>query len=213
MSIKKIVLGFALVWILGATSAVAEKAGLFAGVQLTKSWIDSSYSVQRYYWWAYPTEGDGEDKSGLRFGAVVGYYVPLDEKMGVRAYIMGDLGKNLYNLNANADFLFTLLQLEKVEFRVFAGAYVGGVFITDMETPYYRSSVSDDKEMTMGIDAGLNAGLRVVIADRHGIDFFYRYGLLEANIENKYSHWWYGTIKTTWKVQQSQAGIRYTFTF
>mgnify|MGYP004509657879 FL=1 len=58
---------------------------------------------------------------------MIGYYLPLDKKMGVRAYVLGDLGKNLYNLNANADFLFTFLKFEKVELRAFAGAYAGGV--------------------------------------------------------------------------------------
>ena len=65
---------------------------------------------------------------------------------------------------------------------------MSGVFITDMEIPYYRNTVSDNKEMTMGIDAGLNVGLRVVVVDRHGIDVFCRYGLLEVQTENTYNY-------------------------
>lgn len=42
--------------------------------------------------------------------------------------------------------------------------------------------------MTMGIDAGLNASLRVVVVDRHGIDVFCRYGLLEEQTENTYNY-------------------------
>ena len=189
MSINKFALSVALAGILGASSALAENEGSFVGGQLASSWVDTKYTtIASNAYTSTSFSGSGVGKSGSRFGAVYGKYYTIDEDMGYRAYGLADLGDSLYNVNVNMDFLYTFVKFEKVEVRGFVSAYMGGVFITDMEIPYYRNTVSDDKEMTMGIDAGLNASLRVVVVDRHGIDVFYRYGLLEVQTENTYNY-------------------------
>ena len=218
MSINKFAVSVALAGILGASSALAENEGSFVGGQLASSWVDTKISIKS-------TMTDGtpnttltnsalshlvEGKSGSRFGVVYGKYYAIDEDMGYRAYGLADLGDSLYNVNANMDFLYTFVKFEKVEVRGFVGAYVGGVFATFDTTNWWGSDESDD--FFWGIDAGLNLGARFVIAQRHGIDLFYRYGLLEP--EAKTTHNFdNGKAEDTWKIKQSSSGIRYTFSF
>ena len=167
MSINKFAVSVALAGILGASSALAENEGSFVGFHF------GSASIEGTTTFTYDAGGSiSATGTKSRFGVVYGSYAPINEEMGYRIYGFADLGDDLYNFNANADFLYTFVKFEKAGLRGFVDAYVGGVFITDMEIPYYRNTVSDDKEMTMGIDAGLNVGLRAVVADRHGIDVF-----------------------------------------
>ena len=212
MSINKFAVSVALAGILGASSALAENEGSFVGGQLASSWVDTKYSfkVTSDFVGQRTLSGSGEGKSGSRFGAVYGKYYTIDEDMGYRAYGLADLGDSLYNVNANMDFLYTFVKFEKVEIRGFVGAYVGGVFATFDTTNWWGSDESDD--FFWGIDAGLNLGARFVIAQRHGIDLFYRYGFLEP--EAKTTHNFdRGKAEDTWKIKQSSSGIRYTFSF
>ena len=212
MSINKFAVSVALAGILGASSALAENEGSFVGGQLASSWVDTKYSfkVTGGTVGQATLSGSGEGKSGSRFGVVYGKYYAIDEDMGYRAYGLADLGDSLYNVNANMDFLYTFVKFEKVEVRGFVGAYVGGVFATFDTTNWWGSDESDD--FFWGIDAGLNLGARFVIAQRHGIDLFYRYGLLEP--EAKTTHNFdNGKAEDTWKIKQSSSGIRYTFSF
>ena len=211
MSLRKIALGFALAGIVGATGAVAENEGSFVGGQITSSTIDTSYKING------PTAtgqrltfaGSG-DKSGTRFGVVYGKYFAIDEDMGFRTYGLGDLGDSLYNVNANADFLYTFVKFEKVEIRGFVGAYVGAVLATFDQTANFGD---DEKDFFWGIDAGMNIGARFVIAERHGIDLFYRYGFLEPESTTKRASNYGADIENTWKIKQSSTGLRYTFSF
>ena len=212
MSINKFAVSVALAGILGASSALAENEGSFVGGQLASSWIDTKYSfkVTSDFVGQRTLSGSGEGKSGSRFGVVYGKYYTIDEDMGYRAYGLADLGDSLYNVNANMDFLYTFVKFDKVEIRGFVGAYVGGVFATFDTSNWWGSDESDD--FFWGIDAGLNLGARFVIAQRHGIDLFYRYGFLEP--ESKTTHNFdNGKAEDTWKIKQSSSGIRYTFSF
>ena len=212
MSINKFAVSVALAGILGASSALAENEGSFVGGQLASSWVDTKYSfkVTGGTVGQATLSSSGEGKSGSRFGVVYGKYYTIDEDMGYRAYGLADLGDSLYNVNANMDFLYTFVKFDKVEIRGFVGAYVGGVFATFDTTNWWGSDESDD--FFWGIDAGLNLGARFVIAQRHGIDLFYRYGLLEP--ESKTTHNFdRGKAEDTWKIKQSLSGIRYTFSF
>ena len=212
MGINKLALSLALAGILGASSALAEKEGSFVGGQLGNSWVDTKYSfkVTGGNVGQATLSGSGEGKSGSRFGVVYGKYYTIDEDAGYRTYGLADFGDNLYNINANMDFLYTFVKLEKVEVRGFVGAYVGGVFATFDTSKWWGSDESDD--FLYGIDAGLNLGARFIIAKRHGIDLFYRYGFLEA--ESKTTHNFdNGKAEDTWKIKQSSSGIRYTFSF
>lgn len=216
MSIKKIALGFALAGIVGASSMLAENEGSFVGVQIGSSSVDMSYKLKATNggtpYMSY--SGSGEGKSGSRFGAIYGRYFAIDEDMGYRAYGFADLGDSLYNFNGNMDFLYTFVKFEKVEIRGFVGAYVGAVFATDLNTGYAWEG-DEMKDFFWGIDAGLNVGARFVIAERHGIDLFYRYGFLSPETEIERDSAYYDGVKatTTWKIQQNFAGVRYTFSF
>ena len=219
MSINKFALSVALAGILGASSALAENEGSFVGGQLASSWVDTKISIKS-------TMTDGtpnttltnsalshlvEGKSGSRFGVVYGKYYAIDEDMGYRAYGLADLGNSLYNVNANMDFLYTFVKFDKVEIRGFVGAYVGGVFAT-FDNAQLKAFDDDTDDFFWGIDAGLNLGARFVIAQRHGIDLFYRYGFLEpeSTTTHKFDN---GKTENTWKIKQSSSGIRYTFSF
>ena len=218
MSIKKIVLGFALAGILGATSMVAENEGSFVGGQIASSWVDTTYTINATNsnnGMSGSWTGAGAGKSGSRLGIVYGSYAAIDEDMGYRIYGLGDLGDSLYNINANADFLYTFVKFEKVEIRGFVGAYVGAVFATDLEIPaaIFTYNGKTEKDFFWGIDAGLNIGARFVIAERHGIDLFYRYGFLEPESETTHDYQGGYSTTNTWKIKQSSSGIRYTFSF
>ena len=201
MSIKKIVLGFALAGILGATSAVAEKEGKFVGLNFGSSSIDSTAT---YTYGNYGSQSATGSASKSRFGVVFGDYAAIDEDMGYRIYGFADMGDDLYNVNANADFLYTFVKFEKAEIRGFAGAYAGAVVSPEGPT------IDGKKKIFWGIDAGLNIGARVVFLERHGIDAFYRYGFLTPETEWENDA---GTYKLKLGIQQSLAGIRYTFSF
>lgn len=215
MSIKKIALGFALAGIVGASSMLAENEGSFVGVQIGSSSVDMSYKMDMTNGGeAYQSySGSGEGKSGSRFGAIYGKYFAIDEDMGYRGYVFADLGDSLYNINGNMDFLYTFVKFEKVEIRGFVGAYVGAVLANNFKTGYYLEG-KDMEDFFWGIDAGLNVGARFVIAERHGIDLFYRYGFLEPETKTEHTTSYAGVkAENTWKIQQSLAGVRYTFSF
>ena len=199
MSLRKIALGFALAGMLGATGAVAEKEGKFVGLNFGSSSIESTITETTNY----GSQSATGSASKSRFGIVAGDYAAIDEDMGYRIYGFVDMGDDLYNVNANADFLYTFVKFEKAEIRGFAGAYVGVVLSPEAIT------MDGKKQMFWGIDAGMNIGARVVFLERHGIDAFYRYGFLTPETEWKSD---YG-YKVKLGVQQSLAGIRYTFSF
>ena len=100
------------------------------------------------------------------------------------------------NYNANVDMLYTLTQSESVELRAFAGAWLGYV---NFEENY------DDGENN-GLDLGVNAGVRAVFGQKHGVDFYARFGFLTQSKEYD------NMIK--WEVSQPYLiGVRYTYTF
>lgn len=202
MSLKKIALGFALAGIVGATGAVAEKEGKFVGLNFGSASIDTTVTVTN----DYGSQSGTASVSKSRFGIVAGDYAAIDEDMGYRIYGFVDMGDDIYNVNANADFLYTFVKFEKAEIRGFAGAYVGAVLSPEGPT------IDGTKQMFWGIDAGMNIGVRVVFLERHGIDAFYRYGFLTPETEWDFDTY-AGTGKLKWGVQQNLAGIRYTFSF
>ena len=206
MSINKLALSLALAGILGASSALAEKEGSFVGLNFGSASTEVTATT------TYDAGGSvSATGTKSRFGVVYGSYAPINEEMGYRIYGFADLGDDLYNFNANADFLHTFVKFEKVEVRGFVGAYVGGVFAT-FDNAQLKAFDDDTDDFFWGIDAGLNLGARFVIAQRHGIDLFYRYGFLEA--ESKTTHNFdNGKAEDTWKIKQSSSGIRYTFSF
>ena len=199
MSINKLALSLALAGILGASSALAEKEGSFVGLNFGSASTEVTATTTYDAGGSVSATGTGTKS---RFGVVYGSYAPINEEMGYRIYGFADLGDDLYNFNANADFLHTFVKFENGELRGFAGAYAGAVIYTDIK-------VDNKDQVFWGIDAGINAGLRVVLLKKHGIEAFYRFGILTPKIE------WTSETGNKAKVgiKQSLAGIRYTFSF
>lgn len=171
MSINKFAVSVALAGILGASSALAENEGSFVGLHFGSASIKSTATF------TYDAGGSvSATGTKSRFGVVYGSYAPINEEMGYRIYGFADLDDDLYNFNANADFLYTFVKFEKAELRGFAGAYAGAVIGTGIKF--------DSKDQIFwGIDAGINAGLRVVLLEKHGIEAFYRFGVLTPETE------------------------------
>ena len=199
MSINKFAVSVALAGILGASSALAENEGSFVGLQFGSASIESTTTFTYDAGGSISATGTA---SKSRFGVVYGSYAPINEEMGYRIYGFADLGDDLYNFNANADFLYTFVKFEKAELRGFAGAYAGAVIGTGFK-------VNNKDQIFWGIDAGINAGLRVVLLEKHGIEAFYRFGILTPETE------WTSETGNKAKVgiKQSLAGIRYTISF
>ncbi len=200
MSINKFALSVALAGILGASSALAENESSFVGLHFGSASIETTATTTYDAIGSTSATGTGTKS---RFGVVYGSYAPINEEMGYRIYGFADLGDDLYNFNANADFLYTFVKFEKAEIRGFAGAYAGAVIGTGIKF--------DNKDQVFwGIDAGINAGLRVVLLEKHGIEAFYRFGVLTPETE-----WTSQTGGVTQKVgiKQSLTGIRYTLSF
>ena len=205
MSINKFAASLATAGLLVATSAVnavAESEGWFVGGYLAQrgttveSEVEASSTLV-----SYSTSSSGSASgSGMKYGLVFGKLFAIGDAMGWRAYAAGDLGDSTTNINANADFLYTFAKTESVEFRGFAGAWLG----------YASHDVSGG---ISGFDAGINAGVRAVFGEKHGVELFGHFGFLSQDKEISTSTWGV-TSKTTFKISQPyQIGLRYTFTF
>ena len=192
MSIKKIVLGFALAGIVGATSGVAENEGWFVGGYLAQRQTKTEAEVKSNYAWYSGTSSS--TSTGMKYGILGGYHQSLGEDLGLRYYGAGDLGDYTTNINANVDVLYSFFKNESVELRGFGGGWLG-----------YASHDSD----VSGFDLGINLGVRAVFAEKHGAELYGHFGFLTQDKE--YSSW-YGT--STLKLSQPyQIGLRYTYSF
>lgn len=195
---RKFGLSLVLMGVLGASSAFAEESGVFIGAQLANAKTnvkseDSGYS----YKYDYTTTG---------YGFLVGYKQFFNDKFGARYYGLfnyttigatyGDIGA--FSLNANADALFNFASVKVFEFGAFAGLSLGYVGYVTYDV--------DNFDTVSGLDLGINAGVRVSIAERHGVELYSRFGLTEAKSTDDYGE----TLKLK---QPYSLGLRYTFTF
>lgn len=190
---KKIMSMLALIALLATSNANAENDGFFIGGSLLVSGIQKTKSKHKF------SSSSFVDKNiNLHlFSFVLGYTHNLGDKFGLRYYGVIDAnGFFAMNYNANVDMLYTLTQSESVELRAFAGAWLGYV---NFEENY------DDGENN-GLDLGVNAGVRAVFGQKHGVDFYARFGFLTQSKEYD------NMIK--WEVSQPYLiGVRYTYTF
>lgn len=190
---KKFMSMLALIALLATSNANAENDGFFIGGSLLVSGIQKTKSKHEF------SGSSFVDKSiNLHlFSFVLGYTHNLGDKFGLRYYGVIDAnGFFAMNYNANVDMLYTLTQSESVELRAFAGAWLGYV---NFEENY------DDGENN-GLDLGVNAGVRAVFGQKHGVDFYARFGFLTQSKEYD------NMIK--WEVSQPYLiGVRYTYTF
>ena len=190
---KKFMSMLALIALLATSNANAENDGFFIGGSLLVSGIQKTKSKHEF------SGSSFVDKNiNLHlFSFVLGYMHNLSDKFGLRYYGVIDAnGFFAMNYNANVDMLYTLTQSESVELRAFAGAWLGYV---NFEENY------DDGENN-GLDLGVNAGVRAVFGQKHGVDFYTRFGFLTQSKEYD------KMIK--WEVSQPYLiGVRYTYTF
>lgn len=190
---KKFMSMLALMALLATSNANAENDGFFIGGSLLVSGIQKTKSKHEF------SGSSFVDKNiNLHlFSFVLGYTHNLGDKFGLRYYGVIDAnGFFAMNYNANVDMLYTLTQSESVELRAFAGAWLGYV---NFEENY------DDGENN-GLDLGVNAGVRAVFGQKHGVDFYARFGFLTQSKEYD------KMIK--WEVSQPYLiGVRYTYTF
>lgn len=194
---KKFMSMLALIALLATSNANAENDGFFIGGSLLVSGIQKTKSKHEF------SGSSFVDKNiNLHlFSFVLGYTHNLGDKFGLRYYGVIDAnGFFAMNYNANVDMLYTLTQSESVELRAFAGAWLGYV---NFEENY------DDGENN-GLDLGVNAGVRAVFGQKHGVDFYARFGFLIQSKEYDKANY---RIKS-WKVSQPYLiGVRYTYTF
>lgn len=198
---RKIMSMLALMAILGTSNASAENEGFFMGGALLISGIQKTKSKYEYIIRYYD---DNEIRQGsylnwLSF--VLGYTHDISDKFGLRYYGVIDAnGFFAMNYNANIDMLYTLTQSESAELRAFAGAWLG----------YANFDDDFDDGENNGLDLGVNAGVRAVFGQKHGVDFYARFGFLTQSKE--YDRAIYGV--KSWEVSQPYLiGVRYTYTF
>ena len=192
---KKFMSMLALTALLATSNANAENDGFFIGGALLISGIQK---IKQYKYYRRYYDNEIEQKSYLNcLSLVLGYTHNLGDKFGLRYYGVID-ANNFFamNYNANVDMLYTLTQSESAELRAFAGAWLG---YANFEDNY------DDGENN-GLDLGVNAGVRAVFGQKHGVDFYARFGFLTQSKEYD------KMIK--WEVSQPYLiGVRYTYTF
>lgn len=189
---KKFMSMLALIALLATSNANAENDGFFIGGSLLVSGIQQTKSKHKV------SGSSFVDKSiNLHlFSFVLGYTHNLGDKFGLRYYGVIDASTFTMNYNANVDMLYTLTQSESAELRAFAGAWLG-------YANFYENY--DDGENN-GLDLGVNAGVRAVFGQKHGVDFYARFGFLTQSKEYD------KMIK--WEVSQPYLiGVRYTYTF
>lgn len=190
---RKIMSMLALIAILATSNASAENEGFFIGGSLLISGIQRTKSKYESYSRTY---NDKEINLHL-FSFVLGYTHNLGDKFGLRYYGVIDAnGFFAMNYNANVDMLYTLTQSESAELRAFAGAWLG----------YANFDDDFDDGENNGLDLGVNAGVRAVFGQKHGVDFYARFGFLTQSKE-------YDRV-IKWEVSQPYLiGVRYTYTF
>ena len=192
MSINKFAVSVALAGILGASSALAETDGAFAGVYMGMRGTKAETEVKSNYSWY--NGNASTTSSGMKYGILGGYHQSFSDELGLRYYGAADIGDFTTNISANVDALYSFTKTESVEFRGFGGAWLG-----------YASHDGD----VSGLDLGINLGVRAVVAQKHGIEFYGHFGFLS---QDKDFSSFAGT--STLKISQPyQIGLRYTFSF
>ena len=212
---KKLLL-VALLVLFATQNARAEKDGFFfgaafpiVGLSKTKNEASRKYQYYRFYnaYNAYEyttTDYYYDEYTHLAIMNVAfGYTHALGERLGLRYY--GSFYLNAEIINAdflNVDVLFSVVKGENAELRVFAGGWLGWVSYFGYYH-YYERHIE-------GLDFGLNAGLRFVLAQRHGFDFYGRFGFMTQSGEEYTDSYGLHQRKAS---QPYLIGFRYTISF
>ena len=241
MSKNKIALNLVVAGILGASSALAETSGAFAGVQFgfgganTKNELCESGAVSFY-------ETDSKSASALRYGFLAGYKQFFTENFGLRYYGVVDYGADFkidnafygdsmvikpspkisaLNLSANVDALYNFISNDSLEFGAFGGlslayaSYKAKNALIDFTPMMAGGSEPAFKDFKLsGFDMGVNVGVRAQIAQKHGVELYGRFAFMENKKEETLIEDADSKVTQTFKAQQPyQVGLRYTFSF
>ena len=240
MSINKFAVSVALAGILGASSALAETDGAFAGVQLGFGGANTKNELCMFD----VCNTDSKSASALRYGFLAGYKQFFTENFGLRYYGVVDYGVDFkidntlvfdesvgalikpspkisaLNLSANVDALYNFISNDSLEFGIFGGlslayaSYKAKNALIDL-TPILAGSEPAFKDFKLsGFDMGVNVGVRAQIAQKHGVELYGRFAFMENKKEETLLEDADGKITQTFKAAQPyQVGLRYTFSF
>ena len=150
---------------------------------------------------------DTQNFKGIKYGFLGGYKQFFTADFGLRYYGAFNVGKYSYNgvaykvdnpneirasfsnkldeytFNFNVDILYNLVSSDDTNFGIFGGVSLGCVWhnydIKDGIDAKYTEKGYKQVDKARKLDAGLNFGLRVNIAKRHGIELYSRFALLK----------------------------------
>ena len=208
MSKNKIALSLAVAGILGASSALAETSAGFVGLQGNTGFGGHTTKVETATA-AGTTQGTKTETSSYQFGILAGYKHFFVSKFGLRFYGLLDYantevsGVTSTNINAsiNADALFNFISGESWDLGGFGGVSLG---YGSVEVGTATTTTTTD-----GIDFGLNVGLRVTFAQRHGLELYSRIGLIGQEEKLTVNN----TTVITRNKQDYIGGLRYIYSF
>ena len=237
MSINKVAVSVALAGILGASSALAETDGVFAGVQFGFGGAKTKNELCIFD----VCETDSKSASALRYGFLAGYKQFFTENFGLRYYGVVDYGADfkidnaLYigekrkfspkisalNLSANVDALYNFISNDSLEFGAFGGlslayaSYKAKNALMDVTPMMAGGEPPAFKDFKLsGFDVGVNVGVRAQIVQKHGVELYGRFAFMENKKEETLLEEEDGKITQTFKAAQPyQVGLRYTFSF
>ena len=242
MSINKVALSVALAGILGASSALAETRGAFAGVQFGFGGAKTTNEFCQSGGGMSACQTDSKSASALRYGFLAGYKQFFTENFGLRYYGVVDYGADFkidnafymgkmvnfspkisaLNLSANIDALYNFISNDSLEFGAFGGlslAYASYkaknalMDVTPMTTGGSDEPAFKDFKLS-GFDMGVNVGVRAQIAQKHGVELYGRFAFMENKKEETLFENALGKATQTFKAAQPyQVGLRYTFSF
>ncbi|WP_185900170.1 outer membrane beta-barrel protein [Campylobacter sp. MIT 99-7217] len=199
---KKIASSVILASSLLSCTAFAEEAGFFIGANTAYGSIKA---------------GDTSGFNAYRFGLVGGYKQFFTEEFGARYYLNLDTGTKYtkgsnnsqiqrFDLGLNVDALYNFLQSNDLEYGVFGGLSLDYAM---NEEKLKRIDGPDGQ----GLDLGINFGLRLNYAQKHGVELFSRFGLTGVKLgkpddSTQISPYSDEKIQTPYAV-----GLRYTYSF
>ena len=202
---KKLLL-VALLVLFATQNARAEKDGFFVGGSVFPA-ISMGITTNEYKYRNQNRTNESDKELAMSLVQLAfGYTHSLDERLGLRYYGVFYFGLPLtFNVDfANVDVLYTIIKGESAELRAFAGVWLGW-------ESYYRSILWDNSDAgyNSGLDLGANAGLRLVLAQRHGVEIYGRFGFLSQTKEYPTTYW-----IESYKIRQPYLiGVRYTISF
>ena len=225
--IRAFALGFALLF---GGFAFAEESGFFIGANTGYNGFKQVASGGLDIFGApIITQKQTIKADSFSSGFLLGYKYFFNPFVGMRLYAGFDVfvpefdfggGEKeeamLLNYGGNLDFLINFIAKPKVDFGLFAGAGIGGNWWVSKDI---TTAKRDFKEVGINVkdnvlDIAINAGLRVNIARRHGIEIGARVPLKPATLidETRESNGVSVNIKMQY-IQIYSAFMRYTFMF